>query len=348
MINLPGEFEKQKATVMLFPYRNDIWRKNCTPIRDMLVRLANIIAKYQTVMFGVLPELEQELVNNYELSENIKVIPLRYNDCWARDTVSSVIVGEKKYLASFSFNAYGAGLYYPWDDDNNLDQDIAKIFNYDIKKSALILEGGNIISDGKGTLFAVKEAILNKNRNPGLLETEASRIIMELTGVKKIIWIEKGLIADETGGHIDNLIAFADEKTLLLSYTDDTNNPQYEITHKIEEQLKGITNIDGNKYNIVHVPLPPLYYRTTDDSDTIEKDERSFSRDIGDAVLETYINFALANGVVVVPQFGYKDLDNEAIEAIKKAFPDRTVIPLDAREASLGGGGFHCLTKHIN
>jgi len=348
LIRLPGEFEKQKATVMLFPYRTDVWRKGCVPIRATMVKIANIISKYQTVIFGVLPGMEKELVDNYCLSENVKVVPLKYNDCWARDTVSSVVLGDKNYLASFSFNAYGAGLYYPWDDDNKLDYDVAKLFDYDVKKSTLILEGGNITTDGNGTLFAVKEAVLNNNRNPGVSENEAIRILKELTGVKQVIWIEKGLYADETGGHIDNLIAFADKKTLLLSYTDDTNSPQYEITHKIEEQLKSVTNVNGEKYNIIHIPLPPLYRRTSDDSDTIKKADNSFSRDSGDVVLETYINFALANGVVVVPQFGDKNLDKEAIEVIKKAFPKRDVVPLDAREATLGGGGFHCLTKHIN
>ena len=348
MINLPGEFEAQKATVMLFPYRNDIWRQNCSPIRETLVKLANIIAKHQLVIFGVLPEIEHELLNNYSLAENVKVVPLKYNDCWARDTVSSVIIGEKKYLASFSFNAYGAGLYYPWKDDNNLDNSIAKLFNYDVKKSTLTLEGGNLMTDGNGTLFAVKEAILNKNRNPGISESEATKMIKELTGAKKVIWIERGLYADETGGHIDNLIAFADPKTILLSYTDDPDSPQYEITHQIEKQLLETTNISGEKYNIVHVPIPPLYYRTDEDSDTIVKAEHSFSRDSGDPILETYINFALANGVVVVPQFGHDELDKKAIEIIKKVFPNREVVPLNAREASLGGGGFHCLTKHIN
>lgn len=348
MIRLPGEYEKQKATIMLFPYRNDIWRKNCEPIRHTLVKLANIISKHQTVVFGVLPELENELKNNYGLSGNVSVVPMKYNDCWARDTISSVVLCEKNYLASFSFNAYGAGLYRPWDDDDNLDCDIAKLFGYDIKKSRLILEGGNLMSDGNGTLFAVKESILNKNRNPEVTETEAADILKQLTGVRQIVWIEKGLVADETGGHIDNLIAFADKSTLLLSFTDDESNPQYKLTHDIEEQLKAITNADGEKYKIVRIPVPPLYYRDKEDSETISKAKGSLSRESGDAVLETYINFALANGVVVVPQFGDKEMDEQAMIAVKKAFPDRDVVPLDAKEAALGGGGFHCLTKHIN
>ena len=73
----------------------------------------------------------------------------------------------------------------------------------------------------------------------------------------------------------------------------------------------------------------------------------SFERKAGDAVLQTYINFAIANGVVVVPQFGLAT-DAEAVRVVQSAFPDRVIVPFDAKEASLGGGGLHCLSKHIH
>ncbi len=347
MIRLQGEFEKQKAIVMLFPSRNDVWRHNCAPIRESMVELANILSDYVPVIMGVLPNLMETAKNDYVFKEGVQLVKMRYNDCWARDSISSVVSGEKPFISAFKFNAYGGELYYPWDDDNTLDKVISKLFGYPIKNNPLTLEGGNLLPDGAGTLFAVKESIINDNRNPGFDQDQVEALLKEATGSEQIIWLERGLDGDETGGHIDNILAFADSGTLLLSWTDDESSPHYAPTHAIEAQLKEVRNLRGEPYTIIHVPVPDFYYRTSDDSDSILDVDGSYPRKEGDVVLETYINFALTNGVVVVPQYG-SPLDQEALDVIARAFPDRKIIPLAGREASLGGGGFHCLTKHIH
>lgn len=348
MKHLAGEYEKQKSTVLLFPFRTDIWRKQCRPICKLIVDLANTIAKYQPVVLGVLPDLIETVRNKYVLSENVTVLSCLYNDCWSRDTVSSVILGEEPHIMSFGFNAYGDGLYRPWDDDDRLDEEISRYFGYPLKKCDIVLEGGNIMSDGNGTIFLVKDALVNDNRNPGLSTEEAERRLKESTGAKQVVWIPRGLVNDETGGHIDNILAFADKKTVIISWTDDPENPQYEVVREVEEIIKEIRNADGEFYKIVHLPVAPIYYRSAEDSSEITYDKDSFSRSEGLAILETYINFSLVNGAVIVPQFGYDELDAEAIGVLKNVFPDRDVIPFFSREASLGGGGLHCLTKHIN
>ena len=311
-----------------------------------MVNLANILSEYGPVVMGVLPTL-MPIAVKYDFKPGVKLLPVKYNDCWARDTVSSVVKGDNPYIASFGFNAYGGELYSPWDDDERLDLAMSEEFGYPVKECPVILEGGNITPDGNGTLFAIKDAIINDNRNPGLTEAEIEEYMLSATSSKRMIWIERGLGGDETGGHIDNVMAFSDPHTILLSYTDDVRNPHYEVTHEIDAFLRTVRDADGNPYKIIHVPVPGFYYRTKDDSDTIVDETGAFPRKEGDVVLETYINFALANGVVVVPQYGY-DTDKKALEVIAGAFPDRKIVPLYGREASLGGGGFHCLTKHIH
>lgn len=347
MNRLPGEFEEQRAVVMLFPSRNDVWRKNCKPIRESMVALANTLSEYVPVVMGVLPELMEIAQNEYSLKAGVKLVPMKYNDCWARDSVSSVLIGDKPYISAFGFNAYGGELYAEWDDDARLDCTIAKEFGYPIKQNSLTLEGGNILPDGNGTVFAVKDSILNENRNPGLSQEDVEQLLAEATASRQIIWLERGLEGDETGGHIDNIMAFCDPHTVLLSYTDDRSNAHYEITHEIDAFLRTVRNADGEPYKIIHVPIPDLYRRTHEDSDTVVNGIGSFPREAGDAVLETYVNFALTNDVVVVPQYGC-DLDQKALDIIGAAFPTRKIVPLYGREATLGGGGFHCLTKHIN
>ena len=347
MNRLPGEFEKQRAAVVLFPYRKDVWRADCKPIRDFMVGLANIMAEFQPVVFGVLPELMDFAKANYTFHKNVKLIPVKYNDCWSRDTVSSVVLGDQKYITSFRFNAYGGELYQPWDDDDALDYSFSKEFGYPVKECPLCLEGGNFSPDGNGTLFCVKDAIIKDNRNPQFTPEQVEQLLKQATCSKQIVWIERGLLEDETGGHVDNVLAFVDSHTILHSWTDDKNNPQYQIVREIEKTLLNARDVDGNAYKLIRLPLPDMYYRTKEDSDGIIDEDGSFPRKEGEPVLETYINFALVNGAVIVPTYGV-ERDKEALEIIAKAFPDRKVIAYNGREASLGGGGLHCLTKHIN
>lgn len=348
MKRLPAEFEKQRAAVLLFPSREDVWRKHCDPIRRMMVDLANVMARYQPVILGVLPELMDIARNNYSYDENVTLVEMKYNDCWSRDTVSSVVLGDEPHIAAFTFNAYGGELYTPWDDDDRLDYKIGELFGYPVKDCPVVLEGGNFLPDGHGTLFAVKDAIVNDNRNPDLSIEEIEKRIKDATGTEQIIWLPRGLAYDETGGHIDNVMAFADKETVILSWTDDKNDPQYEIVREAEKIIKSARSLEGKEYKIVHLPIPPIYYRTEDDcADIIEADD-SFARLVGEPVLDTYVNYAIVNGAIIVPQFNNGELDKMAIDILKNVYRDMDVIPFYSREASLGGGGLHCLTKHIN
>lgn len=349
MNKLLGEFEKQKYMMFLLPYRDDIWRRNAKPIQETVVTLANAIAKYQPVIFGVLPSLRQYFIENFKLDKNIVVLDMLYNDAWPRDSVSDVVFDEnnKPFIYSYGFNSYGDHLYYPWDDDEKLDEQLAKFLNYPIKKSPITTEGGNMIGDGNGTLFVVEDAMVNPNRNPGMSKEEVEKSLKESTGCQQIIWIPRGLDFDETGGHADNILSFVNQNTLLLSWTDDKENEHYDRVREIEPYIKNARNIKGEKYNIIHLPVPKITSRNKEDCEGIVAVDGSFPRKIGDKVLNTYVNIIIANGVVVLPKFGLPE-DEEAYRIVKEAFKGREVVQIDGKEASLGGGGFHCLSKHIN
>ena len=347
---LPGEYENQQATIFLFPYREDIWRKKAKPIQQLIVDMANIVVKYEHVILGVLPELKDYLLNNFKLDPKVELFEVKYNDAWPRDSISSIVLSKKDaYMSSIKFNAYGDGLYFPWDDDANLDKEFAKHLGLNIKEFPITLEGGNMLPDGNGTLFAVKDSIFNPNRNPNMKFKDVEKLLKKATCSNKIVWVNHGLLEDETGGHIDNLLAFADENTLLMSWTDDKDDYQYDLVREVYEAIKKAKSQKTHKkYKIVKVPLPPVHIRTKEESDDIIEKDKSFGRTEGNHIVETYINIVLANGVVIVPQYGIPDKDAEALEIMKQVFPNRDIYPLNGREASLGGGGFHCLSKHIS
>lgn len=343
-----GEYELQKATVLLFPYREDIWRKKCIPAEQMIVALANAIAPFQQVILGVVKQKETYLKKTYSLHENVRVVVMKYNDIWTRDTIGSpVTTGMDLFIPDFRFNAYGAGLYRPWDDDDSLGNQIADLFGYGVRPSPVTTEGGNLMPDGNGTIFAIKESLVNNNRNPGFSEEEIIEEIKKTTGAKRVVWVPKPMVMDETGGHVDNVLAFADKKTMLLSYTEDKQNDHYAACQENYKFLSQLKNMDGEPYQIVKLPIPPLMMRTEDDCEEIVAHDGSFARLEGDAILRTYINFAQVNNGIILPQFGI-DMDKEALEIIQKVFHDRKIVPFDTREAALGGGGLHCLTKNIN
>ena len=132
----------------------------------------------------------------------------------------------------------------------------------------------------------------------------------------------------------------------MLSWTDDVNNPQYPVVKRAYEILEQANDIDGNQYKIIKIPTPDIFFRTEDDCNGIELREDSKKRLVGEPIQASYINFAFANNAVVVPQFGQKQ-DEEALEVFKDVFGSRTIIPFDAREVVLGGGGIHCISRNI-
>lgn len=346
---LKGEYEKQLAIIALFPYREDVWRDNAVPAQKMLTSLVNVIAKYQRVVLGVLPEIAAEVKRKYKFDPAVEIVKVRYDDCWARDMLASVFEDDAgKRINALGFNAYGGELYASWVNDSALNENlIGKLFGYEVKHYPVTMEWGNIAPDGNGTIFVVEDSVVNTNRNPSMTKAQIEDILLEATGSKQIVWLPFGLTGDETGGHVDNVLAFADKRTMLMSYTDDKNNPHYKNTHILYDILSAAKDADGNSYEIIKLPVPTFHRRTEADSRNIISAEGSFARKSGDSVLYTYVNYVQVNGAVILPVFGLQE-DAEAVGIIKEVYSDRDVITMDATEAYLGGGGFHCLTKHIN
>jgi len=335
---MKAEFEWHKCTILLYPERRDVWRKEAKFIKETIERLAETIARYEPILLGYNGNNVPKLVSSgYLKSFNIKI---EYDDIWIRDTGAIPVSCDE--LVAFGFDAW-SGLYENAERDLTVATKIGQLCGIEPKRSNLILEGGNIVSDGNGTLLTIKESILKRNSKP--LE-EIEKEMKEILKVKQIIWIERGLIFDETGGHIDNLCAFADRNTIMLSWTDDESNPQYEIIKETLNILGKARDLEGKPYKIIKVPIPDIFYRTKDECEGILLRKDSKNRLVNEPIQASYINFIFINGAVIVPQFDLKQ-DGEALEVFKKTFGPRPIIPFYAREIVLGGGGIHCATRNI-
>ncbi len=336
---MKADFAFHDGTLLLYPTRKDVWRKGAKPIAELVVNLAQLLSRYEPTVLGLLPELDKNRIQ--AICQDVRIEPMLYDDIWTRD--SGAVPTERGFV-KFGFNAWGGdeGLYGSWELDSTLPEQMSRLLGKELSLSPLTLEGGNLLTDGDGTLICIKDSILNDNRNPGIALNEIEELLKSALGVKRIIWIDEGLAYDETGGHVDNLCAFADKDTLMIAWTDDTESPQYPIVRRV---LAAIEAAPGKKYRIVKLPLPAQFVRTEDDCEGLEYPDGSKPRLPGEIIQPSYVNFIFANGAIIVPTFD-DGADNSAMDVFKRTFPEREVIPFPAREIVLGGGGLHCITKN--
>ncbi len=344
-----AEYLTHKGTIAMYPFRNDIWRENAKYMQDYICELVDIISKYEIVYFFCDARFIDSLKKKYFNNDRVIVILAEYDDIWARDIGPTFIKDEEEIICvDWTFNAWGGrkeGSYYPWDKDESFASFVAKYFGIISKKSKIVVEGGGIVTDGFGTVFSTRSVLLNRNRNPFKKMSYIEDQLCSTCKASKIVWLKQGLALDETNGHIDNVLAFISSKDVCLAWTEDKENPNYNRVREIERTIKDSTNIMGNKYTIHYIPLPPLQYMTRLESAGLEKAD-SISRNEGDLLPASYINFYMINGAVLIPSFGC-ETDKIALECFQNIFTDRDVIQVYSREPLLGGGGIHCLLHEI-
>jgi agmatine deiminase len=210
----------------------------------------------------------------------------------------------------------------------------------------MVNEGGAIHVDGEGTALVTEQCLLNPNRNPRFERSDVEQRLREFLGVSQIIWLGRGVVNDETSGHIDNLACFVRPGVVCLSWTDRRRDPQYVISLDAFERLQQARDARGRRLRVVRLPLPgPLYMRAREAAGIIAQ-EGSRPRGAGERLAASYVNFYIANGGIVMPLLDART-DALAAARLKRLFPGRRVVGVPAREILLGGGNIHCITQQI-
>ena len=364
---MPAEYSEQKGCLMIWPERPGSWNYGAANARVAFAKIANEIAESEEVymlvsekeyqgaceILGIAGKFSRQ--GAYEMTGNnnrIHLIVADTDDAWARDTGATFVInGDERRAIDWQFNAWGGeydGLYAHWDKDQEVAGIIAKAIGdkmYDARH--FVLEGGSIHVDGEGTLLTTEECLLSPGRNPHMSKEEIEQELKDYLGVKKIIWLPEGIYNDETNGHVDNFCCFTAPGEVLLAWTDDENDPQYERSAKALEILKHETDAQGRKMKITKLPIPakPICI-TEEDLQGYEFEEGEDFREVGERLAASYVNFYIANDSVLVPQFGDTN-DSVALEIIGKCFPTRRVVGIEARDILTGGGNIHCITQQI-
>lgn len=343
---MPGEFEPHAACWMLWPERTDNWRDGARPAQAAFATVANTIARFEPVTMGV--SARQFLIARHRLAPAVRLVELSSNDAWMRDCGPTFVVNDRGQVrgVDWEFNAWGGlngGLYFPWDQDNLVARKVLDLERLDRYKADMVLEGGSIHVDGQGTLLTTEECLLNPNRNPALDRGQIEQRLRDYLGVEMVIWLRRGVVHDETSGHVDNLCAFLRPGVVVLTWTEDQSDPQYDVSHEAYETLASAHDARGRRLEIHRLHQPDPVHIRAEEADGVDPVEGTLPRRAGDRLAASYVNFYLANGALILPTFGDAH-DSQAAATLQALCPDRTVVPVPAREILLGGGGIHCIT----
>ncbi|MEG0188733.1 MAG: agmatine deiminase family protein, partial [Algoriella sp.] len=190
----------------------------------------------------------------------------------------------------------------------------------------IIMEGGSVEFNGKDTLLTSKSCLLNENRNPEYSQEQIEEFLRNYYGVSQILWVEDGIVGDDTDGHIDDTIRFVNEDTVLTVVEVDETDDNYELLQVNLRQLQEMRLPDGRPLNIIELPMPDGVYCE------------------GERLPASYANFYIANKSVIVPTYNCAK-DAIALDIIQKCFPDREIVGIDSTDIIWGLGSFHCLSQ---
>ena len=346
---MPGEFEPHEKCWMLWPRRGDTWRLGAKPAQAAFADVAAAISEFEPVFVGA--GADQWENARTMLPDAVRVVEISSDDAWMRDVGPTFVVNKNRQIrgVDWQFNAWGGlngGIYFPWNQDSLVAGKVLEIEGSDRYRAPLVMEGGALHVDGEGTLITTVECLLNANRNPHLSREQIEAHLRDYLSIEKVIWIDQGVHLDETDGHVDNLCCFTAPGEVLLTWTDDANDPQYERSREAFDRLSTATDAKGRQLTVhkIHQPAPMTI--TPQECRGLDTSETAKPRLAGDRLAASYVNFYIANGGIVMPLFD-DPLDREAMDLLARLFPGRRIAGVKSREILLGGGNIHCITQQV-
>lgn len=326
----PAEWERHAATWMSWPHNRNSWPGKFEPVPGQYANLVRAIATAEPVhVLAGGKEVMSEARRLVGDVPNVVLHDIRTNDAWCRDHGPTFLCAPASEappaLVDWEYNAWGGK--YPFELDNDVPRQIAELQHRRRFVPGIILEGGAIDGNGCGTVLTTESCLLNPNRNSKLGRDEIERYLAHYLGVGNVLWLANAELAgDDTDGHIDQLARFVNANTVVAAWEEDPRDANFEPMQSIHRQLGSMRDQDGRPLTVVRLPLPQAKYF---------QDQR---------LPASYLNFYIANGLVVVPQ--YEDpADSNAVSILSRLFPDRRVIGLPSLDLIWGLGSFHCLTQ---
>jgi agmatine deiminase len=355
---MPAEWESHHATWIAWPHNRSDWPGKFEPIPWVYAEIVRHLARSERVNILVTDEaaeakarevlvraavLPEQAVEPGTPAGNVEFVRIPTNRVWTRD-YGPIFVKRKASKSdklpsvaatAWRFNAWAK--YNDWKLDAPVSAEVAErlraphwkpIVKVNGKPQRVVLEGGSIDVNGRGTLITTEECLLSEvqQRNPGLTRQDIERIFAEYLGVEKVIWLERGIAGDDTHGHVDDITRFVAPATVLTAYEEDRSDPNHQPLRENFRQLKKSSDQSGKPLHVVKLPMPsPVVFR-------------------GQRLPASYANFYIANKVVLVPVFN-DPKDRVALNLLAEAFPKREIIGIYCGDFIWGLGALHCMTQ---
>lgn len=340
MRRFPAEWENQQGILLCFPKNGNDWPGKYQPIQWDFIEFIKKIAIYEDVFLIVADKKLLESVK-YKLEqanvdlEKIHFIIQKTNRSWMRDSGPIIVKNENKREA-LQFKFTGWAKYTNYQLDKNVPEKVANFLDIPIVKvnykgKPVVLEGGALEVNGKGTLITTEECLLHPNiqvRNTGFTKQDYEAIFREYLGIEQTIWLKDGIIGDDTHGHIDDLCRFVNEDTVVTVIENDKKSPNYKALQENLEILQQTILPNGKPLKVIQLPIP---------------EEIIFE---GINLPASYANFLIINKAVLVPTFNDSN-DRIALNILSDCFPNRTIVGINATDLIWGFGTLHCLSQQI-
>src|ERR1039457_3979919 len=300
---LPAEWEQQAGVLVAWPHGKTDWRQQLDEAEEVFAHIVAHISRFETVLVAT-PEtgrIYEQAADAGALVSNIRLSRISTNDTWARD-FGPIIIEEngRPVILDFGFN--GWGLKFAADLDNQVTRRLHScgVFGtVPLRTIGMVLEGGSIECDGKGTILTTSRCLMSTNRNPQLSRKEIEMKLTELLGADRFLWLENGALAgDDTDSHIDTLARLCPDDTIIHLSCDDPADEHFVEIGSMVEELSAFRTRDGKPYRLIPLPWPKAIFD-----------------DDGMRLPATYANYLVINDAVLVPTYG--DIrDKDALEAI--------------------------------
>lgn len=333
---MPAEWEPHAGTWFTWPRPEGIsFPEKFDTVPPVYAELIQHLLEVEEVHINVWDEEKEVLLRELLGTLGVQADRIHYHhfpayEPWCRDHGPIFIVRERdgrreRAVVDWGYNAWG-GKYPPYDLDDQVPVHVARYRNLPLFSPGIVMEGGSIDVNGRGTLLTTEACLLNPNRNPELNKAQIEQHLKDYLGVTNILWLGEGIVGDDTDGHIDDITRFVNPATVVTAVEEDPADENYAILQENLRKLRTFKDEQGRPFRIVEIPMPECVAHE------------------GQRLPASYANFYIANDLVLAPTYRCKN-DQRALEILAREFPDRRVIGIDSTELIWGLGSFHCITQ---
>lgn len=334
---MPAEWEPHAATWFTWPRPEGIsFPGKYETVPPVYAELIRHLTEVEDVEINVWNAEMEAWVRGLLENEKLSLARVRFHhfpayEPWCRDHGPVFLVRDEngrreRAIIDWGYNAWG-GKYPPFDLDDAVPQHVAQWRGLPLFSPGIVMEGGSIEVNGRGTVLTTEACLLNPNRNPHLSKAEIENYLKDYLGCTNVLWLGEGIVGDDTDGHIDDLTRFVNPTTVVTIVEDDPADENYELLQENLKRLRTLRDQDGQPFRIVELPMPGV----------LEHE--------GQRLPASYANFYIANKIVLVPTYRHADNDRRALEILQREFPARRVIGVDSTELIWGLGSFHCISQ---